>query len=286
MSFEPDCGCQSTAITLMGEIRNTPCWRNVRATPATAFPAHSFHCSAGRIGVRPPEADAALWPDGARGRFQADFILQRGREGGFARFPPGAGRLRLPGRTARSAPASGPGRRARRESRITHRPGRRRIHIRPVPCAPAIAFAILLLSRTGLADSLSTAWPTPPSVAFGDLYRGVEMANLFADQKTFADATPKEPPTDIMADYERENGLPGFDLRTLSTVISRRLYDISSPLRPGRITTSAPISATRGARCSANRIRPSLFPRCFPCRIPMSFLGAVSARSTTGTVTS
>ena len=86
-----------------------------------------------------------------------------------------------------------------------------RIHIRPVPSAPAIAFAILLLSRTGLANLFSTAWPAPPSVAFGDLYRAVEMANLFADQKTFADATPKEPPTDIMADYEREKGLPGFD---------------------------------------------------------------------------
>ena len=36
---------------------------------------------------------------------------------------------------------------------------------------------------------------------------------MFADQKTFADATPKGPPGDIMADYEREKGQPGFDLR-------------------------------------------------------------------------
>ena len=39
------------------------------------------------------------------------------------------------------------------------------------------------------------------------------MAGLFADQKTFADATPKAPPAAIMADWEREKGLPGFDLR-------------------------------------------------------------------------
>jgi alpha,alpha-trehalase len=39
------------------------------------------------------------------------------------------------------------------------------------------------------------------------------MAGLFADQKTFADATPKEPPGDVMAAYEREKGAPGFDLR-------------------------------------------------------------------------
>ncbi len=87
------------------------------------------------------------------------------------------------------------------------------MRICPVPSVPAIAFVILLLSTTGRADSFSTAWPAPPSITFGDLYRAVEMAGLFADQKTFADATPKEPPADIVADYEREKGLPGFDLR-------------------------------------------------------------------------
>jgi alpha,alpha-trehalase len=91
--------------------------------------------------------------------------------------------------------------------------GRRPIRIRPVPSTSAIAFVILLLSTTGRADSVSTRWPAPPSVAFGDLYRAVEMAGLFADQKTFADASPKEPPGDIAADYEREKGLAGFDLR-------------------------------------------------------------------------
>jgi len=87
--------------------------------------------------------------------------------------------------------------------------GRRRIRL----SAPVIAFVVLLLSPAGSADSFSTAWPTPPSVAFGDLYRAVEMGGLFADQKTFADATPKEPPGDIMAGYEREKGVPAFDLR-------------------------------------------------------------------------
>ena len=40
------------------------------------------------------------------------------------------------------------------------------------------------------------------------------MAGLFADQKTFADAVPREPPERIMAEYESEKGLPGFDLKT------------------------------------------------------------------------
>ena len=85
----------------------------------------------------------------------------------------------------------------------------------PTPLRSIFAGALLLLiqSPAGRADSLSTAWPAPPSVTFGDLYRAVEMAGLFADQKTFADATPKEPPGEVMAAYEREKGLPGFDLR-------------------------------------------------------------------------
>ncbi len=89
--------------------------------------------------------------------------------------------------------------------------GRRRIRIHA--SAPAIALVLFFLSPTGRADSFSTAWLTPPSVTFSDLYRAVEMGSLFADQKTFADATPKEPPADVMAAYEREKGLPGFDLR-------------------------------------------------------------------------
>ena len=94
-----------------------------------------------------------------------------------------------------------------------NRPRRRCIGIHIRTAAPAVAFVLLLLSPTGRADSFSTAWPAPPSVAFGELYRAVEMAGLFTDQKTFADATPKEPPPDIVATYERENGLQGFDLR-------------------------------------------------------------------------
>ena len=66
--------------------------------------------------------------DGARGRIQADFILPRRRDGGFARFPPGAGGLRLPGRLHGAhrrvhRSASGPRRRARREGRMLIDPG-------------------------------------------------------------------------------------------------------------------------------------------------------------------
>ena len=75
------------------------------------------------------------------------------------------------------------------------------------------ALVLLSLWPTEAADARASAWPAPPSVEFGDLYRAVEMAGLFADQKTFADAVPREPPISIMAEYDREKSLPGFDLR-------------------------------------------------------------------------
>jgi alpha,alpha-trehalase len=64
-----------------------------------------------------------------------------------------------------------------------------------------------------LAASPPMALPEPPSVEFGELYRAVEMAGLFPDQKTFADAIPKESPSQLMADYEEQKQRPGFDLK-------------------------------------------------------------------------
>jgi hypothetical protein len=63
---------------------------------------------------------------------------------------------------------------------------------------------VFTLSFSVPALALSTDAPAPPSVEFGELYRAVEMAGLFSDQKTFADAIPDEPPAAVMTDYERE----------------------------------------------------------------------------------
>ena len=53
---------------------------------------------------------------------------------------------------------------------------------------------------------------------FGELYGAVEMSGLFPDQKTFADAIPNEPPSQIVADYEKQKQLPGFDLKAFVAV--------------------------------------------------------------------
>ncbi len=85
--------------------------------------------------------------------------------------------------------------------------------MRLVNSALATSLVAICLSLQALADVVPAATPAPPSIEYGALYRAVEMAGLFPDQKTFADAVPDEPPAQLMADYEREKQLPGFDLR-------------------------------------------------------------------------
>ena len=75
------------------------------------------------------------------------------------------------------------------------------------PRAAALLLAALLFP--GPAGSAEE----PPSQAWGALYGAVEMAGLFADQKTFADAIPRGSVAQIKADYVREKHQPGFSLR-------------------------------------------------------------------------
>lgn len=77
-------------------------------------------------------------------------------------------------------------------------------------CLAGLAFSVSVSIR---AVAFSADPPLPPSVEFGELYHVVEMAGLFSDQKTFADAIPEGPPPQIMADYRKQKQLPGFDLK-------------------------------------------------------------------------
>jgi alpha,alpha-trehalase len=53
----------------------------------------------------------------------------------------------------------------------------------------------------------------PPSVLYGELFERVQMERVFEDGKTFVDATARSDPASIVAEYQRERGQPGFDLR-------------------------------------------------------------------------
>lgn len=44
----------------------------------------------------------------------------------------------------------------------------------------------------------------PPSELFGEMFAVVQEAGLFPDSKTFADASPRRDPADIMSDWQRE----------------------------------------------------------------------------------
>jgi alpha,alpha-trehalase len=72
-----------------------------------------------------------------------------------------------------------------------------------------LAFLGLLLPILGW----SAPYPRSPSETWGPLYNAVEMAGLFADQKTFADAIPRQAPEQIQAEYQRQKDLPAFSLR-------------------------------------------------------------------------
>ena len=77
----------------------------------------------------------------------------------------------------------------------------------------AVACILFSLSYRDGACAFSSDAPSPPSVEFGELYGAVQMSGLFSDQKTFADAIPDKPPSQIVADYEKQKQLPGFDLK-------------------------------------------------------------------------
>ncbi len=74
----------------------------------------------------------------------------------------------------------------------------------------ALAWALFAAVAFGSEPSPS---PEPPSVEFGELYQAVEMAGLYPDQKTFADAIPDKQPAQLLADYERQKRRADFDLK-------------------------------------------------------------------------
>ena len=84
----------------------------------------------------------------------------------------------------------------------------------------AVACILFSVSCRDAATAFPSDAPSPPSVEFGELYGAVEMSGLFSDQKTFADAVPDKPPSQIVADYEKQKQLPGFDLKALVTEVT------------------------------------------------------------------
>ncbi|WP_431022678.1 Periplasmic trehalase [Erwinia rhapontici] len=55
--------------------------------------------------------------------------------------------------------------------------------------------------------------PQPPDIRLGPLFHAVQAAKIFPDQKTFADAVPKQDPTAILTDWQMQKMQRNFDLK-------------------------------------------------------------------------
>jgi len=77
----------------------------------------------------------------------------------------------------------------------------------------AIGGMLLGVTAFSYADDPANGQTQPPDILFGSLFNDVQRAKLFPDQKTFADAVPKNDPQTILADYQMQRKQAGFDLK-------------------------------------------------------------------------
>jgi alpha,alpha-trehalase len=82
---------------------------------------------------------------------------------------------------------------------------------RRIPSDRAPLLVALALMLASLAAGAREA-PPPPAQQYGDLFERVQTARIFPDSKTFADATAKYPPAEILRRYEAERQRVDFSL--------------------------------------------------------------------------
>jgi alpha,alpha-trehalase len=88
------------------------------------------------------------------------------------------------------------------------------VHIRSRSLFFALLACVLQIESGGIAQAREAAPPPPsPSQLYGELFQRVQTERLFADGKTFADASPRSDPADIMRRYEQTRNRAGFLLR-------------------------------------------------------------------------
>ncbi len=87
--------------------------------------------------------------------------------------------------------------------------------MRPRQLPAALALAALLVSALPAAAQRipATPWPASPDKLYAELFVDVQIAQIYPDQKTFVDATPKDDPAAILASYRARRGAPDFSLK-------------------------------------------------------------------------
>jgi alpha,alpha-trehalase len=76
---------------------------------------------------------------------------------------------------------------------------------------------ILLALSLIIVCSVSEAQIRTPRQLFPGLFESVQLSDIFPDNKTFVDATPRRDPALIMKDYNNQKDKPGFDLKQFVT---------------------------------------------------------------------
>jgi alpha,alpha-trehalase len=84
---------------------------------------------------------------------------------------------------------------------------------RATPALLALALAAGCRAAPQQAARLEPASAYEPARSLGELFHDVQLAGLFSDSKTFADAQPLRSPAEILSLYRAGRGTPGFDLR-------------------------------------------------------------------------
>jgi alpha,alpha-trehalase len=105
----------------------------------------------------------------------------------------------------------------------------------PALCLGATLVSVLCFaSAPAGAQAVGLGYTTPPSITYGELYRDVELAAIFADSKTFPDMIPDAAPTAILHEYRAAKGSPAFDLATFVQ------QHFTGPTPPGPTVNPAP----------------------------------------------
>nr|CBX80415.1 trehalase, periplasmic [Erwinia amylovora ATCC BAA-2158] len=93
-------------------------------------------------------------------------------------------------------------------------PSRHQLHIplfAPLLLAGALVASCAAQAQEG--QQLFNNHLQPPDVRLGPLFAAVQAANLYPDQKTFADAVPNNDPTLILSDWQMQKMQQNFDLK-------------------------------------------------------------------------
>src|SRR6476469_2333875 len=97
------------------------------------------------------------------------------------------------------------------------------------------ASALLLLSFQLFAQVQT------PDVVYGELFKDVQMARIFRDSKTFADAVPKKDQKEILADYRKVKANPAIRFSLLRFVEANFILPDTTRPQASNVNATVPV---------------------------------------------